>query len=75
MHCHAYVHQPTEAQPTITNRLPTDRNRPTQAWARPGTLVWDPYCGTGSILLAAARFGAHVMGGDIDMRVLKLVRW
>ena len=42
------------------------------AWARPGTLALDPYCGTGSVLVAAARLGATVVGGDIDMRVLKL---
>lgn len=43
-----------------------------QAWARPGSLVFDPYCGTGSLLVAAARLGAYVIGGDIDMRVLKV---
>lgn len=34
--------------------------------------MYDPYCGTGSILLAASKFGAHVFGADIDMRVLRL---
>jgi tRNA G10 N-methylase Trm11 len=29
----------------------------------------DPYAGTGSILVAAAAFGAQVMGADIDVRV------
>ena len=33
--------------------------------------VWDPFCGTGSILVGAAHFGAHVMGSDIDIRVIK----
>ncbi|KAI8466404.1 MAG: tRNA guanosine-2'-O-methyltransferase [Monoraphidium minutum] len=42
------------------------------AWVRPGQVVLDPFCGTGSILLAAAKRGAHVVGGDIDMRVLRL---
>ncbi|GBF97951.1 hypothetical protein Rsub_10624 [Raphidocelis subcapitata] len=42
------------------------------AWCRPGSLVFDPYCGTGSLLLAAARFGSTVVGGDIDIRVIKL---
>jgi tRNA (guanine10-N2)-methyltransferase len=50
---------------------PTTPGAP-QAWCRPGTLAFDPYCGTGSLLLAAARFGATVVGGDIDIRVLKL---
>ena len=29
----------------------------------------DPYAGTGSILIAAAAFGAQVVGADIDVRV------
>jgi tRNA (guanine10-N2)-methyltransferase len=36
--------------------------------------VFDPFCGTGSILLAAARLGAVILGADIDMRVLRLER-
>jgi len=39
---------------------------------KPGQLVLDPYAGTGSILVAAAEHGAQVIGGDIDMRVIKL---
>lgn len=39
--------------------------------ARPGGIVWDPFCGTGSILVGAAHFGAHTMGSDIDIRVIK----
>lgn len=35
-------------------------------------LVFDPYAGTGSILIAAAARGAHVLGGDIDPRVISL---
>ncbi len=29
----------------------------------------DPYAGTGSVLVAAAAFGAQVVGTDIDVRV------
>ena len=43
-----------------------------QAHAQPGALVFDPYAGTGSILIAAAARGARVVGGDIDIRVIKL---
>jgi tRNA (guanine10-N2)-methyltransferase len=43
----------------------------TQAMAAPGKLVYDPFAGTGSILLAAAFWGALTMGMDIDMRVLR----
>jgi tRNA (guanine10-N2)-methyltransferase len=39
--------------------------------ARAGGIVWDPFCGTGSILVGAAHYGAHTMGSDIDIRVIK----
>ncbi|KAG8061196.1 hypothetical protein GUJ93_ZPchr0003g16917 [Zizania palustris] len=38
--------------------------------ARPGKLVYDPFVGTGSILVAAAHYGAMTMGADIDIRVV-----
>ncbi len=36
-----------------------------------GALVWDPFCGTGSLLAAAAHFGAVVVGSDIDGRTMR----
>ncbi|KAI9071479.1 hypothetical protein K1719_046556 [Acacia pycnantha] len=42
-----------------------------QALATPGKLVYDPFVGTGSILVAAAHFGAMTMGADIDIRVVR----
>ena len=36
-----------------------------------GSLVLDPFVGTGSVLVAASHFGALCFGSDIDMRVLK----
>ncbi|KAL5982629.1 hypothetical protein ACLOJK_016704 [Asimina triloba] len=42
-----------------------------QALAQPGKLVYDPFVGTGSILVAAAHFGAMTMGADIDIRVVR----
>eukprot|EP00897_Mesotaenium_endlicherianum_P009267 jgi/Mesen1/8369/ME000464S07765 len=42
-----------------------------QAQARAGTLVYDPFAGTGSVLVAAAHFGAHTLGADIDIRVVR----
>lgn len=42
-----------------------------QALAAPATLVMDPFVGTGSLLCSAAEYGAMVMGGDIDPRVLR----
>ncbi|WVZ23610.1 hypothetical protein V8G54_002154 [Vigna mungo] len=42
-----------------------------QALATSGKLVYDPFVGTGSILVAAAHFGAMTMGADIDIRVVR----
>ncbi|XP_010546056.1 PREDICTED: tRNA (guanine(10)-N2)-methyltransferase homolog [Tarenaya hassleriana] len=42
-----------------------------QAKAAPGKLVYDPFVGTGSILVSAAHFGATTMGADIDIRVVR----
>lgn len=42
-----------------------------QALARPGALVFDPFVGTGSLLVAATAFGARCLGADIDIRVLR----
>jgi len=41
------------------------------ARARPGSWVFDPFAGTGSILVACAQFGAFCTGTDIDIRVLR----
>ena len=38
---------------------------------KPGSLVFDPYVGTASILLSASLHGAHTLGMDIDGRVLR----
>ncbi|KAE8240888.1 hypothetical protein A4X03_0g8273 [Tilletia caries] len=43
----------------------------TMALAKPGKLIYDPFAGTGSILYACAQYGAHVMGSDIDARMMK----
>ncbi|KAH6787635.1 tRNA modification 11 protein [Perilla frutescens var. hirtella] len=42
-----------------------------QAQVKPGKLVYDPFVGTGSILVGAAHFGAMTMGADIDIRVVR----
>jgi len=42
-----------------------------QALVQPGKLVYDPFVGTGSILVAATHFGAMTMGADIDIRVVR----
>jgi tRNA (guanine10-N2)-methyltransferase len=42
-----------------------------QALAQVGSFVFDPFVGTGSILVGCAHFGAMTIGGDIDPRVLR----
>ena len=37
--------------------------------ARPGELVLDPFCGTGSIIIEAALMGCQVVGADISPRM------
>jgi tRNA (guanine10-N2)-methyltransferase len=41
------------------------------AHVKPGSLVLDPFCGTGSILVSCARLGAHVVGSDLSLTVLR----
>ncbi|XP_016950739.1 tRNA (guanine(10)-N2)-methyltransferase homolog [Drosophila biarmipes] len=37
-----------------------------QAMVRQGDLVFDPFVGTGSLLVSAAKWGGYVLGADID---------
>ncbi|XP_043654665.1 tRNA (guanine(10)-N2)-methyltransferase homolog [Drosophila teissieri] len=37
-----------------------------QAMVRKGDLVFDPFVGTGSLLVSAAKWGGYVLGADID---------
>ena len=39
--------------------------------AAPGKLLYDPFVGTGSFLIACAHFGAFTMGSDIDGRAVR----
>lgn len=41
------------------------------AQIRPGDVVLDPFCGTGSILVSCAWLGAHVVGSDLNLKVLR----
>lgn len=41
-----------------------------QVLAGEGKLIFDPFVGTGSLLITSAALGAHVMGADIDHEVL-----
>jgi tRNA (guanine10-N2)-methyltransferase len=38
---------------------------------RAGDFVYDPFAGTGSIVMACQYFDAFCFGGDLDIRVLK----
>ncbi|XP_026478300.1 tRNA (guanine(10)-N2)-methyltransferase homolog [Ctenocephalides felis] len=41
-----------------------------QALAQDGKIIMDPFVGSGSLLVAAAKFGGYVMGMDIDYLML-----
>ncbi|TMW53475.1 hypothetical protein DOY81_001473 [Sarcophaga bullata] len=41
-----------------------------QALIKTNDLVFDPFVGTGSLLVSAAKFGAYVLGSDIDFMML-----
>lgn len=41
-----------------------------QGQVHSGSLVFDPFVGTGSVLVSCSHFGAHVMGSDIDHTLL-----
>lgn len=42
-----------------------------QGRVKKNSFVYDPFAGTGSLLIAASYFGALCFGGDIDYRVIK----
>jgi tRNA (guanine10-N2)-methyltransferase len=42
-----------------------------QALARPGSIILDPFVGTGSFLISCSHFGAFTLGSDIDGRQIK----
>jgi tRNA (guanine10-N2)-methyltransferase len=41
-----------------------------QALSASGTLIYDPFVGTGSMLISCAKFGSFVLGSDIDYLML-----
>ena len=41
-----------------------------QAKVKPGIVTFDPFVGTGSLLIAAAHFGSYVVGGDINANII-----
>lgn len=40
------------------------------AQVKRGDFVFDPFCGTGGILISASHFGATCFGSDLDLRVI-----
>ncbi|KAH7700369.1 Protein Y71F9AL.1 [Aphelenchoides avenae] len=43
------------------------------AKVEPGHVVLDPFCGTGGLLIAAAHFGANVLGTEIDYQIARAI--
>ncbi|CAB0037165.1 unnamed protein product [Trichogramma brassicae] len=41
-----------------------------QTKAKEGDIILDPFVGTGSVLISAAKFGAYTLGADIDYQTL-----
>nr|CAG4707994.1 unnamed protein product [Naegleria fowleri] len=41
------------------------------ALASSKTLIYDPFVGTGSIIVSVAHYGSHVIGSDLDIRVVR----
>lgn len=41
------------------------------AQCAPGTVIYDPFVGTGSFLVGAAEFGSVTVGSDIDVRMVR----
>jgi adenine-specific DNA-methyltransferase len=45
-----------------------------QAFSKPGGIVLDPFCGSGSTLLAARESGRHYIGIEKDPHVFEMLR-
>ena len=45
-----------------------------RAWAAPGWSLFDPFCGTATVLVAGRRAGLHVAGADADPGNVALAR-
>ncbi|EFC48950.1 predicted protein [Naegleria gruberi] len=41
------------------------------ALANRKSLIYDPFVGTGSLIVSIAHYGAHVIGSDLDIRVVR----
>lgn len=42
------------------------------AGLKPNQTLWDPFCGSGTILLEAFKQGIHVIGSDIDSKAVRM---
>ncbi len=64
--------------PGTAGRYPTakpdglGRELAAMAGIGPGSLVVDPFCGSGALLVGAAERGASVVGGDVAIRAVRL---
>lgn len=41
------------------------------ARVRPGNILYDPFCGTCSILVTATSMGCYCLGADLDLKILR----
>lgn len=63
--------EPCPSMRTLACSLALPRMWSRRTQARPGSFVYDPFVGTGSVIIAAAKMGCETLGADIDHRILR----
>ncbi|NOU34488.1 MAG: hypothetical protein HOO96_41880 [Polyangiaceae bacterium] len=66
-HVHGFHSYPARMHPTTAARL-------VHAFSEPGELVLDPFCGSGTVLVEAARLGRRAIGTDLNPLAVELSR-
>jgi hypothetical protein len=66
-HVHGFHSYPARMHPVTAGRL-------VQSFCRPGGRVFDPFCGSGTVLVEALLFGRRAVGGDLNPLAALLAR-
>ena len=67
-------HAPTLVRSPKTLDYITARLLVNLARVRPGSVVWEPFVGTGAIAYEVERVGGRVVGTDVDLRALRIAK-